>query len=77
VTDGGTSWSDDHLSGVAAADVMLRRVVTVVPTTSAIAAIRLFDEYAVNVLPVISARQLVVGAMYRRDLVQSLLRAAS
>jgi CBS-domain-containing membrane protein len=43
--DGGISWSEGRLSTVAAADVMLRRVVTVVPTTSAIVAIRLFDEY--------------------------------
>jgi CBS-domain-containing membrane protein len=75
VADGGASWADGHLSTVAAADVMLRRVVTVVPTTSAVAAIRLFDEYAVNVLPVIDGRQTVLGAVYRRDLVQSLLRA--
>jgi CBS-domain-containing membrane protein len=74
VADGGASWSNGHLSTATAAEVMLRRVVTVVPTTSAVAAIRLFDEYAVNVLPVIDGRQTVLGAVYRRDLVQSLLR---
>jgi CBS-domain-containing membrane protein len=75
VADGGACWSDGHLSTVTAAEIMLRRVVTVVPTTSAVAAIRLFDEYAVNVLPVVDGRQTVLGSVYRRDLVQSLLRA--
>jgi CBS-domain-containing membrane protein len=66
VADGGASWSDGHLSTVAAAEVMLRRMVTVVPTTAVVAAIRLFDEYAANVLPVIDGRQTVLGAVYRR-----------
>jgi CBS domain-containing protein len=51
---------------------MLRRVVTVDPAMSATSAMRLFDEYAVNVLPVVD-HGILIGAVFRRDLVQRVL----
>jgi len=52
-------------------------VVIVVPDTSAMAAIRLFDEYGVNVLPVAYAHGSLIGALYRRDLIKWLPRGSS
>jgi CBS domain-containing protein len=72
VAGGGVSWADERLFSLAAAEVMLRRVVAVDPATSATAAIRLFDEYAVNVIPVVE-RGILVGAMFRSDLIKRLL----
>jgi CBS-domain-containing membrane protein len=72
VADGGVSWVDERLFTLAAAEVMLRRVVAVDPTMSATSALRLFDEHAVNVLPVVD-HGLLVGAVFRRDLVERLL----
>jgi len=68
----GTSWVDERLITLTAGDIMLKRVVVVSPTTAAVAAIRLFDEYAVNILPVVDAGALV-GAVFRADLVRRLL----
>jgi CBS domain-containing protein len=72
VTDGDESRADERLSTRAAADVMLRRVVAVDPATPAASAIRLFDEYGVNVMPVVD-RGTLVGAVFRGDLVRRLL----
>jgi len=47
-------------------------VVAVDPATSATSALRLFDEHAVNVLPVID-RGILVGAVFRSDLIKRLL----
>src|SRR5262245_2020463 len=60
---------DDDLFGMTAGDMMLKRVVPVAPALSAESAIRLLDEEAVNVLPVVDAGRLV-GAVFRRDLVR-------
>jgi CBS domain-containing protein len=72
VTDGGVSWTEERLSTLVAADVMLTRVVAVDPSTRATSAIRLFDEYALNVMPVVDRGRLV-GALFRSDLVKRLL----
>jgi CBS domain-containing protein len=66
------SRAEERLSSRAAADVMLRRVVAVDPATPATSAIRLFDEYGVNVMPVVD-HGILVGAVFRGDLVKSLL----
>lgn len=72
VADGGLSWTDERLCTLAAAEVMLRRVVAVDPAMSATSAIRLFDEHAVNVLPVVG-HGILVGAVFRSDLIKRLL----
>jgi CBS domain-containing protein len=72
VAAAGASWTDEGLFDLAAAELMLRRVVAVDPTTSVRSAIRLFDEYAVNVIPVVDHGNLV-GAVFRSDLVRRLL----
>jgi CBS domain-containing protein len=63
---------DGRLASLTAADVMLRRVVVAPPTLTVTAAIRLFDEYAVNVLPLIDDGVLV-GALFRGDLLRRLV----
>src|SRR6185295_11409126 len=50
--DGGAE-PGQRLSGLAAADVMLRRVFPLDPATSAPAVVGLLDEYGVNVMPVV------------------------
>lgn len=72
VTDGGGARAEERLSGLAAADVMLRRVVAVDPTTPARSAIWLFDEYGLNVVPVVD-RGILVGAVFRGELIKRLL----
>jgi CBS domain-containing protein len=72
VADGVVSWTDERLFTLAAAKVMLTRVISVHPTISATSAIRLFDEHAVNVIPVVD-RGLLVGAVFRNDLIKRLL----
>jgi CBS domain-containing protein len=72
VADGMTSWVDERLITLTAGDIMLKRVVAVSPPTTALAAIQLFDEHAVNVLPVVDSGALV-GAVFRADLVKRLL----
>jgi CBS domain-containing protein len=72
VADGDEARAEERLSGRAAADVMLRRVVAVDPATPATSAIRLFDEYGVNVMPVVD-HGILVGAVFRGDLVKRLL----
>jgi len=69
----GAAWSDGRLGTVAAADVMLRRVVVILPDTPAMTAIRLLDEYGSTVLPVADAGGKLLGALHRRDLVKWLL----
>ncbi len=71
VADGGATWADERLS-LTADDIMLKRVIVVSPMTAAVAAIRLFDEYAVNILAVVDGGSLV-GAVFRADLVRHLL----
>jgi CBS domain-containing protein len=65
-------WTDEGLFDLVAGELMLRRVVAVDPGTSVRSAIRLFDEYAVNVIPVVDKGNLV-GAVLRSDLVRRLL----
>jgi CBS domain-containing protein len=72
VGDDGGAGPEQHLSGLTAADVMLRRVFTVDPDTSATAAVRLFDEYGVNVMPVVD-HGILVGVVFRGDLIRRLL----
>lgn len=72
VADDGGSRAEERLSSLPATEIMLRRVVPVDPATAARAAIRLFDEHGVNVMPVID-RGLLVGAIYRGDLIKRLL----
>jgi CBS domain-containing protein len=72
VADGDEARAQERLSSQIAADVMLRRVVTVDLTTPATTALRLFDEYGVNVMPVVDHGTLV-GAVFRGDLVRRLL----
>lgn len=67
--DGGP---EQRLSSLAAADVMLTRVFPVDPATSATSAVRLFDEYGVNVMPVVD-HGVLVGAVFRGDLIKRLL----
>jgi CBS domain-containing protein len=49
--------------------------VVVDPPLPVTSAVRLFDEYAVTVMPVVDRGQLV-GALFRRDLVGRLLLGA-
>jgi len=63
---------EQRLSSLAAADVMLRRVFPLDPATSATAALGLFDEYGVRVMPVVDHRVLV-GVVFRGDLIRRLL----
>ena len=63
---------DGNAGDVTAGEAMLRRVVTTSPALLVTAAIRLFDEHAVNMLPVIDHGRLV-GVVYRGDLVRQLL----
>jgi len=72
VADGDEARAEERLSGRAAADIMLRRVIAVDPATPATSAIRLFDEYGVNVMPVVD-HGILVGAVFRGDLVKRLL----
>jgi CBS domain-containing protein len=72
VADGREFWTNEHLFNLVAADLMLRRVVVVDPVTPATSAIRLFDEYAVNVVAVV-AHGLLAGAVFRSDLIRRLL----
>lgn len=72
VADGGVSWTDQRLFTLVASEIMLRRVVVVDPATSAMSVLRLFDEHAMNVLPVVD-RGILVGAVLRRDLIERLL----
>jgi CBS domain-containing protein len=51
---------------------MLRRVVPVDPATPARSAMRLFDEYGVNVMPVVEGG-ILVGTVFRGDLIKRLL----
>jgi predicted transcriptional regulator len=69
--DGGAG-PEQRLSSLAAADVMLRRVFPVDPATSATSAVRLFDEYGVNVMPVVD-HGVLVGVVFRGDLIRRLL----
>jgi len=72
VADGDESRAEERLSGRAAADIMLRRVIAVDPATPATSAIRLFDECGVSVMPVVD-HGILVGAVFRGDLVKRLL----
>jgi CBS domain-containing protein len=72
VADADESRAQERLSSRAAADIMLRRVVAVDPATPATSALRLFDEYGVNVMPVVD-RGILVGAVFRSDLIRRLL----
>ena len=63
---------EQRLSGLAAADVMLRRVFPLDPATSATTVVGLFDEYGVNVMPVVD-RGILVGVVFRGDLIRRLL----
>ena len=72
VADGDEARAEERLSSRAAADIMLRRVIAVDPTTPATSALRLFDEYGVNVMPVVD-HGILVGAVFRGDLVKRLL----
>ena len=72
VADDGGSRAEERLSGVPAAEVMLRRVVPVDRATPARSAIRLFDEHGVNVMPVVD-HGILVGAVFRGDLIKRLL----
>jgi CBS domain-containing protein len=72
VADGDESWPDQSLFALVAAELMLRRVVTVDPSTPVASAVRLFDECAVNVIPVVD-HGILVGAVFRSDLVRRLL----
>ena len=69
-------WGDDSLFDLAAGEVMLKRVVSVSPALSLASAIRLFDEHAVNVLPVVHGGRLM-GAVFRNDLVKRLFHPFS
>src|SRR5262249_13355445 len=60
---------DERLLDLDAGEVMLTRVVPVSPDLSFASALRLFDDYAVNVLPVVDDGRLV-GALFRCDLVK-------
>jgi CBS domain-containing protein len=51
---------------------MLRRVFPVDPATSATAALGLFDEYGVRVMPVVD-HGVLVGVVFRGDLIRRLL----
>ena len=61
-----------RLSSLAAADVMLRRVFPLDPATPATAALGLFDEYGVRVMPVVD-HGVLVGVVFRGDLIKRLL----
>ena len=69
--DGGAG-PERRLSGLAAADVMLRRVFPLDPATSATTVVGLFDEHGVNVMPVVD-RGILVGVVFRGDLIRRLL----
>jgi CBS domain-containing protein len=72
IVDDKGSWTDGRLASLIAADVMLRRVVVAPPGLSVTLAIRLFDDYAANLLPVID-HGVLVGALFRSDLVRRLV----
>jgi len=63
---------EQRLSNLAAADVMLRRVFPLDPATPATAALGLFDEYGVHVMPVVD-HGVLVGVVFRGDLIRRLL----
>ena len=54
-----------------AGDVMLTRVVPVSPDLASVSALRLLDDHAVNVLPVLDEGQ-PIGAVFRCDLVRQM-----
>ncbi len=62
-----------RLASLAAADVMRRRVFPLEPATPATLAVRLFDEFGVNVMPVVD-HGILVGVVFRGDLIRRLLR---
>jgi len=70
--DDGGSGPEQRLSNLAAADVMLRRVFPLDPATPATAALGLFDEYGVRVMPVVD-HGVLVGVVFRGDLIRRLL----
>jgi CBS domain-containing protein len=70
--DDGGSGPEQRLSSLAAADVMLRRVFPLDPATPATAALGLFDEYGVRVMPVVD-HGVLVGVVFRGDLIRRLL----
>jgi CBS domain-containing protein len=72
VADGGGCRAEERLSSLAAADVMLTRVVAVDPAAPATSAIGLFDEYGVDVMPVVD-QGILVGVIFRSDLIRRLL----
>jgi CBS domain-containing protein len=63
---------EQRLASLAAADVMRRRVFPLEPATPATSAVRLFDEYGVNVMPVVD-HGILVGVVFRGDLIRRLL----
>jgi CBS domain-containing protein len=69
-------WGVDDMGNLAAGEAMLKRVVSVSPALSLAFAIRLLDDHAVNVLPVVYGGRLV-GAVFRSDLVKRLFRPFS
>jgi CBS domain-containing protein len=64
------------MGNLAAGEAMLKRVVSVSPALSLASAIRLLDDHAVNVLPVVYGGRLV-GAVFRSDLVKRFFRPFS
>ena len=63
---------DEGILDLGAGEVMLTRVVPVNTDVPLLSAVRLLDEYAVNVLPVLDERHRLVGALFRCDLVKQL-----
>jgi predicted transcriptional regulator len=72
VADRRESGAGDSRFALVADELMLGRVVTVDPSTSVQPLIRLFDEFAVNIMPVVD-HGILVGAVFRSDLVRRLL----
>jgi CBS domain-containing protein len=70
--DDGGARPEQRLSSLAVADVMLRRVFPLDPATPATAALGLFDEYGVRVMPVVD-HGVLVGVVFRGDLIRRLL----
>ena len=70
------AWGDDGTFDLPAREVMLTRVVSVSPALSLASAIRLFDDHAVNVLPVVHDGRLM-GAVFRSDGVKRLFHPFS
>jgi CBS domain-containing protein len=76
VAERGGCGANESRFALLARELMLRRVVAVDPSTSAASAIRLFDDFAVNVMPVVD-RGILLGAVFRSDLVRRLLLPSS